>query len=287
MGAWGTALYSNDTACDIRGEYVDLLRRGNTNEEVTQKLISDNQEIMGDSEEEPLFWFALADTQWNNGRLLPEVREKALWFLENGEEDQRWVEAGSKMASAWRSTLQKLKEKLLSPQPPEKKLPQYRLYHCKWKHGDVYAYRFYTEYSKEAGFYNQMILLRKVSERYNWPGHVVPVVHVYKWVGRTLPSLDNISKLELLPMIERNRGNKEAEPVYDLEITETSDRAIPKDQLTYLGNLPGEDLRYEVSKSFDGTFQEAGWEASPICKKIEKVIIDLLIKYQVSINDYL
>ena len=29
MGAWGTALYSNDTASDIRGDYVDLLRRGN------------------------------------------------------------------------------------------------------------------------------------------------------------------------------------------------------------------------------------------------------------------
>ena len=23
MGAWGTALYSNDTASDIRGDYVD------------------------------------------------------------------------------------------------------------------------------------------------------------------------------------------------------------------------------------------------------------------------
>ena len=39
MGAWGTALYSNDTASDIRGDYVDLLRRGNSNEESLKKLM--------------------------------------------------------------------------------------------------------------------------------------------------------------------------------------------------------------------------------------------------------
>ena len=31
-----------------------------------------------DDEEEPSFWFALADTQWKYGRLLPEVKEKAI-----------------------------------------------------------------------------------------------------------------------------------------------------------------------------------------------------------------
>ena len=77
----GTSLYANDAASDIRGDYVDKLRRGKTNEEATRELIEKNREIMGDVEEEPLFWYALADTQWNYGRLLPEVKEKALYFL--------------------------------------------------------------------------------------------------------------------------------------------------------------------------------------------------------------
>lgn len=67
MGAWGTGLYSNDSACDIRGDYIDKLKRGKTNDEATQELINSNRDIMGDVEEEPLFWFALADTQWNYG----------------------------------------------------------------------------------------------------------------------------------------------------------------------------------------------------------------------------
>ena len=72
MGAWGTSLYANDATSDIRGDYVDKLRRGKTNEEATEEIIYENRDIMGDVEEEPLFWYALADTQWNYGRLLPE-----------------------------------------------------------------------------------------------------------------------------------------------------------------------------------------------------------------------
>ena len=90
VGAWGTSLYSNDTACDIRGDYIDKLKRGKTNEEATQELIDKNLDIIGDIEEEPLFWFALADTQWNYGRLLSEVKEKALYFLSQKNELQRW-----------------------------------------------------------------------------------------------------------------------------------------------------------------------------------------------------
>ena len=44
-------------------------------------MIDQDQSLFGDKEEEPLFWFALADTQWNYGRLLPSVKEKALLFL--------------------------------------------------------------------------------------------------------------------------------------------------------------------------------------------------------------
>ena len=46
----------------------------------TQELINSNRDIMGDVEEEPLFWFALADTQWNYGRLLPKGKRKSVVF---------------------------------------------------------------------------------------------------------------------------------------------------------------------------------------------------------------
>ena len=78
MGAWGPKLYQDDVAEDVRDYYKDQLKRGKTNEEVTNELIEDNYDIIQDEDEAPVFWFALADTQWNLGRLLPSVKEKAL-----------------------------------------------------------------------------------------------------------------------------------------------------------------------------------------------------------------
>ncbi|MFR6299262.1 MAG: hypothetical protein ACLUML_08630 [Acutalibacteraceae bacterium] len=49
--------------------------------------------------------------------------------------------------------------KLNSPQPPEKKISQHRLYKCDWKIGDVFAYQFNSEYAKENDFYRSMFIL--------------------------------------------------------------------------------------------------------------------------------
>ena len=263
MGAWGTSLYANDTASDIRGDYVDKLRRKKTNEEATQELIEMNEDIMGDVEEEPLFWFALADTQWNYGRLLPFVREKALEFLDRKEELERWEEAGEKQQRAWLATREKLKEKLLSPQPPEKKVYAYRLYKCRWKLGDVFAYQFHGEYSKKRGVYGKYIIFRKVSEDTWWPGHIVPAVHVYQWIGTELPPLDKIKEMKLLPqkfwpIVYMKEPDKEKE--YFLDLLVSKENAIPKEHLIFLGNIDGDDLEPYRGLGYYNGYDRTEWK---------------------------
>lgn len=46
VGTWGTSLYANDLTSDIRGDYVDGLKRGKTNEEITRELIDGIQRIL-------------------------------------------------------------------------------------------------------------------------------------------------------------------------------------------------------------------------------------------------
>ena len=198
MGTWGTSLYDNDSTGDIRGDFLDKLKRGKTNEEATKELVDENMNT-GDTEEEPLFWLALADTQWNYGRLLPEVKEKALFYLSQDKEWERWRGSEQQKQVAWKMTLETLKRKLESPQPPIKKISKYRFYHCKWNMGDVFAYRFTSNYSKEKGFEGKYGIFRKVSEDTWWPGHIIPVVQVYKWLGNNIPSMDKLSDFDLLP----------------------------------------------------------------------------------------
>lgn len=283
MGAWGTSLYANDTTCDIRGDYLDQLRRGKSNEETTKELILKYQELGGDPEEEPLFWFALADTQWNYGRLLPEVKEKALYFLGQDEELERWRESGEKQLKAWKNTLNKLEEKLRSPQPPEKKVSKYRLYQCKWKLGDVFAYRFSSEYSREKGFYGQHVVFRKVSEDTWWPGHIVPVVEVYKWIGEDIPPLNVLLNMRLLeqgfyPTALQNYPLLKKE--FLIKLLSTSQRVIPKDNLSFLGNVPGDGLFPFCEPDFFTNYTAVGWEGQGYNNSFEKYIIDMYLVWQ-------
>lgn len=282
MGAWGTNLYSNDSACDIRGDYVDELKRGKTNEEATQELINKNHDIMGDAEEEPLFWFALADTQWNYGRLLPEVKEKALYFLSQDKELQRWQASGQRQLITWRKTLNALKEKLESPQPDVKKVSKYRLYQCKWQLGDVFAYRFSSIYSNEKGFEGKYTVFRKISEDTWWPGHIVPVVQVYKWISNDIPSIDKLSSLNLLPAFNSpsvldKLPNKK--PDYEIKLLSESEKVIPIDNLTFLGNLPGDDLIPFRGHEYWTGYSAVGWESSRYNEKFEHYVIDMYLAW--------
>lgn len=82
MGMWGFGLYQNDTSLDVKDEFEELYNAGKTAQDITDKLMEDYKSIWGDIEEEPLFWLALADTQWNLGVLLPVVKEKALYWTD-------------------------------------------------------------------------------------------------------------------------------------------------------------------------------------------------------------
>lgn len=277
MGAWGTSLYANDTTCDIREEYIDKLKRGKTNEEATQELIEENREIQGDVEEEPLFWFALADTQWNYGKLLPSVKERAMFFLEKSEELDRWRDAGEKKLNAWIQTLTKLKEKLDTPMPKEKKISKYHFYQCEWNLGDVFAYQFCSDYSKEKNFRGRYVVFRKVSEDTYWPGHIVPVVQVYNWVGEEIPQLEKIKAEGLLVqnfMPETLLYKPKMERKYSIRLIATSVKEIPNKNITFIGNLSGDDLIPFQGHDYLTDYTSVGWDGKGYNNSFEKFIID-------------
>src|SRR4051794_34638039 len=72
VGAWGTAIFSDDTALDIRDEWRDAILDGLSTEEATARLLESFDDYLGDDEDtEKVFWMALAAAQVETGRLLP------------------------------------------------------------------------------------------------------------------------------------------------------------------------------------------------------------------------
>lgn len=234
MGSWGPKLYQDDIAEDVRDYYKDQLKRGKTNEEVTKELIQDNEDIISDEDEAPVFWFALADTQWGLGRLLPFVKEKALEYLKSGENLKRWEEEAinKREYKIREKVLQELEQKLMSSMPPEKKVSQHKLYKCEWNIGDIFAYKLESDYAKEKGLNNRYLLIRKAYEDIWWPGHKVPIVYVQITKDEKIPNLkEEISKLEY---IQTSRA--EQAPEYIITMISTSKRVIPTKQLKLIGN---------------------------------------------------
>ena len=120
MGVWGTSLYANDCTCDVRDTYMDFLQKQMDKEEAYKRTLEECNQYIGDIDE-PFFWYALADTQWRVGRLMPEVKDKAIYWIEKNGGLELWTESKNR-GEGWRKTLVKLKERLESPMPPEKRI---------------------------------------------------------------------------------------------------------------------------------------------------------------------
>ncbi|ERJ11025.1 hypothetical protein [Haloplasma contractile] len=257
MGAWGTKLYQDDVTEDVRDHYKDQLKRGKSNEEIIKEMLIEFDDYISDPDDEPLFWFALADTQWKLGRLLPDVKQKALEHLKVGSNLERWQEEGSKKDYEKRrkTVLKELEEQLNSPMPEKKKIRQYRLYQTDWKDGDVYAYQFHSEESKEYNLYEKYLLFRKITEGEAWPGHICPIVHVYRWIGEDIPEASMVTDLECLPMYFHETPRE-----YELKIETKSKSKIPSKYLTHLGNIPTAKYPIEEKIFEDASKSTFSWK---------------------------
>ena len=294
MGTWGIGLYENDTALDVKDQFEEQLRMGKKVEEITDQLLKDFEDIMGDPSEEALFWFALADTQWNWGMLLPGVKEHAFYWMEKGGNMEAYQMNGMGTDAQRRKVLDELRDKLLSPQPPIPKIRKRRLYKCEWNVGDVFAYQLESDLAKERGLWGRYFLIQKVDERSWHPGHIVPIVYVKITKDEILPrNTEEYNQLEYVqscftryenrfwPIDGRRPQEDIAEkakmeykvdeygylPQFRITLLNTSKKIIPS-KLIYVGNfahsVPPQcefiphakvNIRTVSWKNFDETFE--------------------------------
>jgi len=90
MGTWGIAISSNDTYADIYGDFFNLYNEGLDVAEISEKLISNNQETINDLEECNNFWFALAKAQWDCKLLDKIIFDKVREIIETGADLEIW-----------------------------------------------------------------------------------------------------------------------------------------------------------------------------------------------------
>ena len=120
MGAWGTNLYQNDVAGDIKQDYISKQKAGKSEEQALEEVIREDSSYFEDDDDKYDAWFALADTMWKYGRLTEEVKQKALSLIEEEKDSGRWETP--KDIKKRQKVLEDLSGKLQSEQPPKKRI---------------------------------------------------------------------------------------------------------------------------------------------------------------------
>lgn len=191
MGAWSTSITGNDTAQDLKSEYIaafyyydvpEALQK--IDEFVRAEGIDEN-----DSEEWCDYFYSLADFMWKKGILIDEIRQKALTMIDEDFGLEVWADSGEKVLKSRKQALEKFKRQLLSPQPLKKKIKPDTYTEDYFTAGDIIAIQLRTagkvyakrdkKYMTDEEFYSydgKYILIQKIDTHVSWRSAIVPEV---------------------------------------------------------------------------------------------------------------
>jgi len=202
MGFWSTSLYGNDLTLDVRDKLDDLLKSGVSPQDVYQEMLKCFEEVLS-TDEESLFWFALADRMWDYGILTDEIKEKALTYMTNIAEHEYLDELETaRERRSWQNTLNKLKTKIENVNQGNKKIKVEPVFKRNiWNVGDYYAYEFHKKNSQELGIQSKYIVIKKIKD--NYYGDTMfyyNIVYIYNKIFDEIPTLKDLENVNYLPL---------------------------------------------------------------------------------------
>ena len=194
MGTWNTSVTGNDTAKDLYIEYTAAFYKFDVEEALKRIDSYIRTEMFDESDEEEWcnYIYSLADFMWKKGILTDSIRNKAIEMIDSGFGLELWQEAGQKTFASRKKKLTEFKEKLLSPQPPKKKIKPNVHTERIFDDGDIIAVQLQTSgkpYTKqdskpisEEDFHNfdgKYVLMQLVNCYASWTSSIVPEVKDY------------------------------------------------------------------------------------------------------------
>lgn len=187
MGAWGTGIFQDDTACDIRDEYKQLLGDGLSAREAKARILEAYKSSFADADESTVAWLALAVVQWKVGRLDDDTLQHALAIIESGSNLVRW-NANPKDHDRRKAALEKLRAQISSPQPAEKRIRKENRCECPWKIGELVSYQLLLSAN---------LIIFRVIGHHTDKGGTYPICELLDWAGDVIPSADVLQALPI------------------------------------------------------------------------------------------
>jgi hypothetical protein len=179
---WGTGLFSDDVACDIRNYYRQLLEDGVEDSAATRLILEKFEHYLEEPDGVALIAFAV--TQSKVGRLEPHVRDRALAIIDAGADLVVWERENPTLLSQRRAVLEKARVQLTGPQPAARRLRPPKRVLSGLAAGDVLA----------LALPRRMALLRVVRVHAHRLGEA-PVLEELDFDGSDVPTRDALERL--------------------------------------------------------------------------------------------
>ena len=123
MGAWGTDLFDDDTALDMRADFEELLEDGYSVREATARILEEYEAMYDDEEDQRAdIYLILAALQMEQHDLQPEIKARALEIIANGEGLEIWEDSrgGGESWEERKAVQEALRRQLLAHQNKNK-----------------------------------------------------------------------------------------------------------------------------------------------------------------------
>ncbi len=200
MGAWGTAISSNDTYVDIYGTFFDLYNGGLDVTEISKKLIADNQETINDKDDCNNFWFALAKAQWECKQLEKDIFDRVKKVVETGADLEVWrqLDADEKDIKKRKVVLDKFLADLQTERPKAKSRKKKKIRQPVFEKGDCLTFKL------ENGNYGGAIVLEAIKDTELG----LNLIALTKINGKAKPLLKDFENSEILTKSFANWKNE-------------------------------------------------------------------------------
>jgi hypothetical protein len=134
VGAWGTGIFENDDAADLRDRWRALFGAGFDPRQIGRRLIDELD--LSEDPAQTAMWLGLADLLWRSGRLAPDIKRRALSLVRGGAATEGWEK---ETLPARQRVLDRLVRRLRSPMPPPvRSRPRHP---CDWRRGELLSWR--------------------------------------------------------------------------------------------------------------------------------------------------
>ena len=248
MGAWGTAIFSDDEACDVRTEYNVMAAYIDDDDELILQKMKEYFHVENTvNDMDAVFWYSLAVLQTKYGRLCEKVKNNALECIDKRYTMDGWFDKKDNLKRE--KVLLNLKDKLIGEQLPRRKVSKPKLERAIWQENDIVAYHLVNivedEYRKPSDywFYGKYILLKIVKVEKNPASHIMPELacdkymycSVYDWIGDDIPDISIVDNLNFHP-IEYNEARDEHDYVAGIYSTVLNPSYKRKHDAVVIGN---------------------------------------------------